>query len=340
MYAKKPARSFWWPTTRRAKILWIIVGIIIIIAIALGVGLGVGLGDDHHPAPRNPTAFCSNAAGSYKVDNITAPVRISTGSNTAIHTGPSSTTNTNITAWNLTVDDTKSGYKQIIAGFGATVTDATVSSLNSQTNETQNFILQQLVTDSGANFSVMRHTIGSSDLSAEPYTYDDNDGKVDNDLSNFSLGDHGTAMAQLLASMKELNNDMTFLGSPWSPPAWMKLNGQLVGNTTDNNLDDGYLTSKGLGSTGHSHAFAQYFVKYIQAYADFGVNIDAITIQNEPLNSQAGYPTMYVADYESGQLINEYVGPALQKANLNTTVWALDDNTGTSLLLLCSEGVY
>lgn len=254
-------------------------------------------------------------------------------SNTTINTVPVWTTNTNITAWNLTVDDTESGYKQIIAGFGATVTDATVSSLSSQSNETQKAILRKLVTSDGANFSLMRHTIGSSDLSTEAYTYDDNNGSTDNDLSSFSLGDQGTAMAQLLASMKELNSNITILGSPWSAPGWMKLNGQLVGNTTDNNLDDGYGTKKGLGSTGHSHAFAQYFVKYIQAYADLGVNVDAITIQNEPLNSQAGYPTMYIEADESGKLINGYVGPALQNANLSTTVWALDDNTGNFCFL-------
>lgn len=331
MDGKKTAKFGWLPTTRRSKLLWIIVGSIIILAVALGVGLGVGLKGHHNPSPasrRNPAAFCSNAAGSYKVDNITAPSKFNAGSNTNINIVPSWSTNANITAWNLTVDDSESGYKQVVTGFGATVTDATVSSLSLQSNETQKAILQQLVTGDGANFTLIRHTIGSSDLSSEAYTYDDNNGATDSDLSNFALGDQGTAMAQLLAQMKQLNGNITILGSPWSPPGWMKLNGQLMGNTTDNNLDDGYDTSKGLGSTGHTRAFAQYFVKYIQAYADLGVNVDAITIQNEPLNSQAGYPTMYVEADESGKLINGYVGPALQKANLSTTVWALDDNTG------------
>ncbi|EED24487.1 hypothetical protein TSTA_078460 [Talaromyces stipitatus ATCC 10500] len=66
--------------------------------------------------------------------------------------------------------------------------------------------------------------------------------------------------------MGRLNNDIQIVGSPWSPPGWMKINGELYGNTTDNNLDDGYGSSRGLGSTGHTHAFAQYFVKYIQAH--------------------------------------------------------------------------
>ncbi|EED20994.1 glucosylceramidase, putative [Talaromyces stipitatus ATCC 10500] len=325
---KRPAKFSCWPTTRRSKLLCIIICTVTVIALAigLGVGLGVGLKHRHHPPKVTATAFCSNADGSFRVANLSVPVQQHPAASSPLLTSPRKNY-LNITAWNLTVDDTPSGYKQVVAGFGATVTDATVSTFNSQPNATQYDILRKLVTSAGANFTLMRHTIGSSDLSSEAYTYDDNRGKTDNDLSNFSLGSQGTAMAQLLAQMKQLNNDIQIVGSPWSPPGWMKINGELYGNTTDNNLDDGYGSSRGLGSTGHTHAFAQYFVKYIQAYANLGVPIDAISIQNEPLNSQAGYPTMYIEADESGKLINEYVGPALKNANLSTTVWALDDNT-------------
>jgi O-glycosyl hydrolase len=78
-------------------------------------------------------------------------------------------------------------------------------------------------------------------------------------------------------------------------------------------------------------AYAQYFVKYIQAYAALGADVSAITIQNEPLNSQSGYPTMYVYADESAALIQDNVGPALAAAGLNTKVWAYDHNTGEIL---------
>jgi len=79
--------------------------------------------------------------------------------------------------------------------------------------------------------------------------------------------------------------------------------------------------------------YAEYFVKYIQAYAAKGAPIDAITLQNEPLNSQSGMPTLYVFADESGKLIRDNVGPALKKAGLKTSVWAYDHNTGMCFIL-------
>lgn len=328
------APSYTWPPASLAKainrhpvlrplqklrgLLILVFLAIAMVALALGLGLGLGLG---HPHPSNPSRYasshCSDESGKYQLEAITAPVEG--------YGDPGSTANT----WNLTIDDTVPGYKQIIKGFGATVTDATVASFNNQTNSTLDNLLNFLLTEDGANFSLMRHTIGASDLSPSVYTYDDNGGKEDANLSAFSLGEHGTAMAQLLAQMKEVNPAMNIVGSSWSAPAWMKLNGNLAEDSSHNYLNDGWFTSGGVGSTGYSDSFAQYFVKYIQAYQELGAKIDAITIQNEPLNSQAGYPTMYVHANESARLIGDHVGPALALAGLDTTVWAFDDNTGS-----------
>ncbi|CAL5873963.1 uncharacterized protein PFLUO_LOCUS8248 [Penicillium psychrofluorescens] len=261
------------------------------------------------------SAYCSNSGGNYQLSSIAAPVQ---GNGSA---GSEST-------WQLTIDDTSSGHKQTIVGFGAAVTDATVTSFNTLDSSTLQTLLNDLMTSSGADFALMRHTIGASDLSGDPaYTYDDNGNSSDPNLSNFGLGDRGNAMATMLASMKTLQSDLTIFGAPWSAPGWMKLNGVIDGNTDNNNLNDGYSTSAGTGSTGYSSAFAQYFVKYIQAFENLGAHIDAITIQNEPLNSQAGYPTMYVFADESAQLIQNYVGPALASAGLDTDIWAYDHNT-------------
>jgi O-glycosyl hydrolase len=259
------------------------------------------------------SAFATNSDGSLQLSSIAAPVQ---GSGTP---GSSST-------WALSIDDTSSGYKQTINGFGAAVTDATVASFNTLSTASLDALLNELMTSAGADFSLMRHTIGASDLSADPvYTYDDNGGTADPNLTGFNLGDRGNAMAQMLAHMKTLQSGLTIFGSPWSPPAWMKLNNAIDGDTTNNNLNDGYLTNNGPQD---SSAFAEYFVKYIQAYEAQGAPIDAITIQNEPLNSQAGYPTMYMFDYEQADLIQDYVGPALANAGLDTKIWAYDHNTG------------
>jgi glucosylceramidase len=102
------------------------------------------------------------------------------------------------------------------------------------------------MTSAGADFSLMRHTIGASDLSGDPaYTYDDNGGEADPNFTGFNLGGRGNAMAQMLAQMKSLQPSLTVFGAPWSPPGWMKLNGVIDGTTTNNNLNDGYLTNNG-----------------------------------------------------------------------------------------------
>ena len=82
--------------------------------------------------------------------------------------------------WNLSIDDTPSGHKQTVTGFGAAVTDATVTSMNSLPNDQLNNLLDDLFGADGVQFSLLRHTIGASDLSADPvYTYDDNGGNAD-----------------------------------------------------------------------------------------------------------------------------------------------------------------
>jgi glucan endo-1,6-beta-glucosidase len=166
-------------------------------------------------------AFCSSSDRKYNLSSWDAPV---SGSGTP---GSSST-------WKLSIDDTASGHKQVVTGFGAAVTDATVSVINALSDSLRTQLLSELMTSQGANFSLLRHTIGASDLSADPaYSYDGANGNVDLSLSSFALGDRGDAMAELLADMKALNPTMTLLGSVWAPPAWMQLDQALTGTTVN-----------------------------------------------------------------------------------------------------------
>jgi len=276
----------------------------IIAALALGSGSVASI----LPRATAPQAFCSSSDGKYKLSAFDAPV-LGTGDNSA-----------GLPTWAIQVDDSDAGHKQQITGFGAAVTDATVSVFNLLPAETRAELMGELMTleGDGVGFGLMRHTIASSDLSADPaYSYDDNGGKPDPSFSSFNLGDRGNAMAAMLKTMRGLNPDLTILGSPWAPPGWMQLDGVLVGTTVNNNLNHNYVDQ-----------YAEYFVRYIQAYEAAGAPIDAITIQNEPLHSSAGFPTMYIFADESGKLINENVGPALKAAGLSTHVWAYDHNTG------------
>lgn len=256
------------------------------------------------------SSYCSSSDGTYALASFDTPVS-GTGNADGMST------------WQLSVDDTSTGHKQKITGFGAAVTDATVAVFNSLSDDKLSELLDALMTSSGADFGLLRHTIAASDLSADPaYSYDDNGGNVDTSLSGFSLGDRGSKMAALLAKMRSLKSSLTIFGSPWSAPGWMKLNGVLDGTTVNNNLNPDYRSN-----------LADYFVDYLKAYSDAGASVDAISIQNEPLYSTAGYPTMYVYADEAGDIISQNVGPALQDAGLNTQIWAYDHNTGEFQLL-------
>jgi glucan endo-1,6-beta-glucosidase len=258
-----------------------------------------------------PEAYASTADGKYKISPYTAPVRG--------HGHPGN----NLT-WSLSIDDTRSGYKQKVTGFGAAVTETTVDVFNQLPEHQLAQLLKELMTPEGNNFGIMRHTIGSSDLSPEPaMSYDDNGGNAgmaDLSLSHFNIGYRGVAMAKMLESMRDLNRYMTILGSCWGVPGWMKFDGTLVG-AGNNTLNHKY-----------SSQYGEYFAKYIQAFEAAGAHIDAITIQNEPLNNNSGMPSMVIEPAESGELIRDYVGPALRRAGLETEIWAYDHNTGMPLV--------
>lgn len=211
--------------------------------------------------------------------------------------------------WTLTVDDSSAGVKQTINGFGAAVTDSTVSNFNALSSDDQAALIKDLVTPDGANFQLLRHSIASSDMSPNSYSYDDNNGQADPNLGSFNLGDSGNAMAAMLSQFRQAQGNLTILGSSWSAPAWMK--------SDDNTLN-----------TDNADAFAQYFVKYLQAYQSAGAPIDYITIQNEPLHNGPTDFTMGVDAQTSGNLIQNNIGPALSAASLNTKIWAYDHNTG------------
>lgn len=192
-----------------------------------------------------------------------------------------------------------------------------MQSFNDLPKKQYNALLSDLFSPTaGIGMSLMRHSIGASDLSVYEYTYDDASAP-DLKLKGFNLQPAGRAMASLIKDMRAVNPAIKLLGSMWSPPGWMKLNGVVSGNTTNNNLNMNYASQ-----------YAQYFVDYIQRFANQGVHVDYLTIQNEPLNSNAGFPTMYVAADQSAQLIQSYVGPAFDAANISTQIWAYDHNTG------------
>jgi glucosylceramidase len=113
--------------------------------------------------------------------------------------------------------------------------------------------------------------------------------------------------------MKEIlaiNPKIKILGSPWSPPVWMKTNNDTRGGSLQPRYYD---------------AYAKYFVKYIRAMQKEGIRIDAVTVQNEPLHP-GNNPSLLMLAPDQAIFVKDHLGPAFRKANLKTKIIIYDHN--------------
>ncbi|RYE29855.1 MAG: glucosylceramidase, partial [Sphingobacteriaceae bacterium] len=212
----------------------------------------------------------------------------------------------------ITIDTTQT--YQTIDGFGFTLTGGSASLINNLGATQSNALLKELfLTDSShIGISYLRISVGASDLSAAPFTYDDlASGQTDVNLTNFSIDKEKTDLIPVLKKIIALNPAIKILACPWSAPTWMKTNNSFIGGSLN---------------TIYYDAYARYFVKYIQAMQAQGITIDAITPQNEPLNPNNN-PSMVMQASEAANFIKNNLGPQFKTAGINTKIIVYDHNT-------------
>jgi glucosylceramidase len=149
-----------------------------------------------------------------------------------------------------------------------------------------------------------------------PYSYDDNPlGGTDPTLSDFSIDHDLPYIVPTLQEALSIDPGLQIFANPWSPPAWMKSNDSL-----DNPGASGTLLPSDYGP------FANYLVKFIQAYENEGVPIAAIAPENEPSSGQVGtnYPGMTFPESDEAQFVSQNLAPALQAAGLQTKIYGND----------------
>ena len=214
---------------------------------------------------------------------------------------------------NITVDE-NTRY-QTFTGGGASFTDTAAWLMNSSgalSAATRNATMTKLFSPTdGIGLSFLRNPMGASDLARYGYSYDDvASGQTDPNLTSFSIAHDLADVVPLTKQALSLNPSLTVMASPWTAPAWMKDSGSLNG---------GWLKSEDYG------AYANYFVKYLQAYKDQGVPVSYVTVQNEP-TCCSGYPSMSwnasgLAYFTKSELL-----PKLNASGLTTKVLAHDWN--------------
>jgi O-glycosyl hydrolase len=201
---------------------------------------------------------------------------------------------------------------QKVQGFGAALTDSSAWLISKLPASSRDALLKRLFDPStGIGLSMVRLPMGASDFTATGnYSYDDMPaGQTDPKLSRFSVQHDKPYIIPQLRQALALNPSLKVTATPWSPPGWMKTSGSMIGGT----LKDEY-----------SAAFADYFVKFIQAYGKAGVPISYVTPQNEPLNAPT-WPGTALTPSQEIKLVQQ-MGQAFAANHLSTKILAWDHN--------------
>jgi glucosylceramidase len=202
---------------------------------------------------------------------------------------------------------------QSMDGFGFALTGGSAELLMKMSASKRKQLLQELFGKgpNDAGISYIRLSIGASDLNSFVFSYNDlPQGQTDPELKRFSLSQDLKDVVPVMKEILAINPSIKVMGSPWSAPAWMKTNQKVRG---------GALKKEWYGT------YALYFVKYIEEMKKQGITIDAITIQNEPLNSR-NTPSMQWYREEQAEFIKNHLGPAFRKNSIRTKIVLFDHN--------------
>lgn len=203
---------------------------------------------------------------------------------------------------------------QTIEGFGGAFTDAAAVTFAKLPEKSQEQFLKACFNPLEGNaYTLCRTTIHSCDYSDEMYTYDDMAG--DTELKHFTIQhDEKYRLPLIKRALAVANGNIKIFASPWSPPAWMKTNNDM--------LHGGRLKPE------YTQTWAQYFVKYVQAYQAAGIPIWGLTVQNEAMATQVWESCIFTAA-EERDFVRDHLGPTLHASGLDGVklmIW--DHNRG------------
>jgi len=189
---------------------------------------------------------------------------------------------------------------QTMLGIGGALTDASAETYAKLPIAKQEELIRAYYdTEKGIGYTLARTNMNSCDFSSDSYTY-----VADNDkmLNTFDIKhDQRFRIPFIKDAIKAAGGKLTLFISPWSPPAWMKDNNDM--------LHGGKLKPE------MCQSWANYFVKYIKAYEKKGIPVWGLTVQNEPMAIQKWESCIFTADEEK-DFLKKYLGPTLQKAQL------------------------
>lgn len=188
--------------------------------------------------------------------------------------------------------------RQTLVGIGGSFTEATSSLLARLSKEKRQQVIDAYFGPDGARYSLTRTHIGSCDFSRGHYCYDEVKG--DTLLEHFTIAPDEETLLPLIKDAQAASKDgFKVVASPWSAPFWMKDNQNYIG---------GVLLPE------CQQVYANYLVKYLEAYKAKGVDIFAMTPVNEPYGNNNNWESMYFDPKYEAAFVRDYMGPAFEKA--------------------------
>ncbi len=186
-----------------------------------------------------------------------------------------------------------------IRGFGGAFTEAAAHTYMGLTEENKEKLIDDLFGDDGLRYNMGRIHMNSCDFALGNYTYID---EGDESLESFDIShDKEEIIPMIEAATRKLGRQPVLMMAPWSPPPFMKTNGEM---NHGGKLKDEY-----------KELWARYFVKFIEEYRSIGFEISFTSIQNEPMATQTWDSCVYTAQDEA-EFVVDYLGPAMEKAGL------------------------
>ncbi|MCM4156947.1 glycosyl hydrolase family 30 [Gramella sp. AN32] len=218
---------------------------------------------------------------------------------------------------------------QEIDGIGGAFNELGWEALQSLEGESSKEVMDAIFSEDGCNFSMCRIPIGASDYALSYYSH--NDVLGDFVMRDFNIDRDRYILIPYLKAALEVNPDLLIWASPWTPPAWMKVNehyslragdwndrangnrmdpgAQILSNATAFKMQDQYLK-----------AYALYFSKFVQAYKEEGIDLFSIQPQNE-IAYAPNWPSCTWRAEDFSIFIGEYLGPQFDKDGLDTEIW-------------------
>lgn len=193
--------------------------------------------------------------------------------------------------------------------WGGCFADRGYMAMQKLTDEQRRAIITSFFGKDGLCFTAARVPMGNNDFSDTHKSYNEHSG--DYNMERFSIKTDEAYLLPYIKTALEINPNISFFATPWSPPSWMKHNHKIHGIDENNKI---------IFEPEVLKAYAKYFVKYIQEYSKLGIHIDAVNPQNEPTINSA-YASCIWDGKQLNIFIRDYLYPAFCAAKLDTKIW-------------------